>query len=91
MVKDVAEFLSNVLKWAGVDHELYEGYSGRGMYGEETYGIVLDDPTVLMVTPLQYVVDSQVDFDDIPDDIICCGPGDHSFSIDSMGLSKIVY
>jgi len=41
-LEDKLEILNEVAKSVG--GELYEGYSGRGMYGAQCYGIVCDDP-----------------------------------------------
>jgi len=37
-----AQAIENAAESIGLDVELYEGYSGRGMYGEKTTGVVGD-------------------------------------------------
>jgi hypothetical protein len=42
MTKSAAVRIVNRLVEKGLSVSLREGYSGRGMYGAETYGIVID-------------------------------------------------
>ena len=38
-----AEKIADLLGQRGIPHEIYKGYSGRGMYGTTTTGIVTRD------------------------------------------------
>lgn len=64
----------------------YDGYSGRGMYGKETAGVVVNDLSDLLVLVAQAAVDLPGDF----------GPEDFVEEVsrlrtDSLGRQMIVY
>lgn len=67
---------------------LYENYSGRGMYGRETTGVVCNNFTHLLSSVLQtavadpeFIAEFLGEEVDIPS----------SFSIDAMGMGFVVY
>lgn len=47
MTKEQAEFIKATCDHVEIECELRKGYSGRGMYGKETWGVVV--PSVLGV------------------------------------------
>ena len=65
--------------------EIYEEYSGRGMYGKSTTGVVANDALALFVNLLEAVADGYVSVEDLEE--IEFG----ELSTDSMGLDLIVY
>lgn len=72
--------LLDALEAAGLDEQhLYEGYSGRAMYGDECFGIVGSDADYTM-----FVATVGSHFDDWGDWL-------HGVRSDSMGLSTIWY
>lgn len=93
MDRELAEALVQVLEDEGIDASLRESYSGRGMYGKETAGVVLDgDVTDILravinnATVFVQEEDEPVDFFDLCE----------KFSVgnlrqDSMGLRVIIY
>lgn len=48
MTKDTADVLCRALDETGAEYERRDAYSGRGMYGETTVGIVLGDVQTLL-------------------------------------------
>ena len=70
--KDIIIFLQN----AGFEAELYDGYSGRGMYGKTTKGVTTDARPNTME-----VLSEKMEADGI----------DTSWRSDSMGLDYIYY
>ncbi len=81
----LAQAMQEAMTDCGYSCEIREGYSGRGMYGGETTGIVIDNITQLLESLIEaaYVL---VDEDEGP---IFDVTGD--IRTDSMGLSMIVY
>jgi len=69
---DLVEFLQN----EGYEAELYEGYSGRSMYGRTTTGVTTDARPHSMEAMEEDMESADID----PD-----------FRSDSMGLSYIYY
>jgi len=77
----LAELLASV-----TDGRVYKGYSGRGMHGKTTTGVVVDNPEQAMADLLQAVADGmleQGDFDELPPV--------HGFRSDSMGRQTILH
>jgi len=74
MTKELADFFRNALEYAGEDAEVREDYSGRGMFGKTTVGIVFISSTLLMAAVLDYVRETkaeiQLDFKSIRQDNI---------------------
>jgi len=83
MIKEHANFFKEALDNDGVSPvEIRDGYSGRGMYGEQTFAIVVDDVCDLIPALLRQ---AQEDPESVPD-----------FSLfklrqDSMGLGIVLY
>lgn len=83
MTKEHAEFFQKALDYCGEECEIKEDYSGRGMFGKTTYGIVFAGPTILMESVLTYIKETEVEYEDIPDLA--------SLRSDNMGMSIIWY
>jgi hypothetical protein len=60
MTKDLCSFFKNAIEYAGEEAEIQEDYSGRGMYGQKTRGIVFNSETILMENVLGYIRDTGV-------------------------------
>jgi len=80
----LAKQLVELLEDRGEDASLREDYSGRGMYGRSTAGVVCDGIGTLLKAVLEdahlFVEDGSPMYDRIS-----------SFSTDSMGYSTIIY
>jgi hypothetical protein len=89
MTKQQANFLVAATQHCGnQEAELRENYSGRGMYGRETFGVVLCDVSALLGDCIQYVKEAGLDgnfgiLEYIPDIV--------SFRTDNMGMHTIIY
>lgn len=44
MIREQAEFISKAMEFIGEECKIRDGYSGRGMYGETTWAVVVDRP-----------------------------------------------
>ncbi len=67
MTKEQAEFIVNALDYDGQDGELYEGYSGRGMMGKETWGVVFEHESILFTALMTYLKENPELTRQIPD------------------------
>lgn len=82
MTKEQAQFLVEVTEMCGnQDISLREGYSGRGMFGRETFGVVIESLPILLADVINYARDQKMD--DAPDF--------QGFSTDNMGRDIIIY
>lgn len=77
-----AEFL---VENACRDATVRERYSGRGMYGKETCGVVTDDAFQLVVDALQSAIKGFFDEDEAQELDFT------NLRIDNMGLDWIIY
>ncbi len=70
----------------GVNASLGEAYSGRGMFGRETTGIIVDGPSDIMevCAALTAGIDN-------PQDLRLVLAEIRAFRLDSMGLAYIYY
>ena len=59
MTIQLANFLKNALEYDGKEAEIRERYSGRGMFGRETVGIVFSSPTILLESILTYIKENR--------------------------------
>lgn len=80
-----AQAIVNAASDAGLDVRLYEGYSGRGMYGKTTAGVVGSLRDILACTAQAAI---NQDHDGKGDDLVCALA---TTSSDSMGRDLIVY
>jgi len=81
MKKELAEVLAEYL-----NAEVREDYSGRSMYGNETYAVTGDfGPGELMEAVAEIAYDAGVNEDED------FSPSDFRFRQDSMGLGTVIY
>ena len=90
MYLEFAKAIVEVLEDEGVEVELREGYSGRGMYGRMTTGIVIDNPMKIMLAIMNapevfFNTNDDGEWIDSVFDVPPC------LNFDSMGLKTIVY
>jgi len=90
---ELAEVLVQVLEDEGIEAELRESYSGRGMYGKETAGVVLDGDVTDI---LRAVINNATCFIQEEEEPVEFFDLSERFSIgnlrqDSMGMGVIVY
>ena len=88
MTQQEAQFLVECSDFSGNDATLREDYSGRGMMGKTTFGVVVDHPLQLLNDVLQYVKDN---FEDSKEYVGMEIPDFASFKFDSMGRQMIIY
>lgn len=67
MTKEAAQFIVNALDYAGEEAELYEGYSGRAMYGTETWGVVFDSEGILFSSVMNFLKENPEKAKELPD------------------------
>lgn len=79
MDNKIAEAIVNACHSSGYEAELHEGYSGKFMYGEETTGVSLDSPTLL--------IESIINESDLFKGLEFAG----GLRTDSLGLGIIIY
>jgi hypothetical protein len=95
MKKAMAEFIAEKLEdMTGEKHSIREGYSGRGMFGSETFGIVCDSPMQVLDVVMECLLNGELDEDDIEElnDKLDEERGPNTgFRFDGMGLQYIVY
>lgn len=83
MTIEQAKFLETISSEMGnQDLDIRANYSGRGMYGRETVGVVVDSQTQLLADVLNYFVNrNTVELsEEFP-----------NFRVDNMGHSVILY
>lgn len=93
MNRELAEALVQALEDEGIDAELREDYSGRGMYGKTTAGVVFDGD---IGGVLQAVINNATCFiqeEDEPVDFfdLCERFSVGNLRTDGMGLQTILY
>lgn len=67
------------------DHaEIYENYSGRGMFGSTTTGVVCDNPINLLLVAVEYMKNENPE--DVEDIEVPC-----QLRTDNMALQTIIY
>lgn len=93
MTIEQANFLKRVTEDQGNQEcDIRESYSGRGMYGRETVGIVVDSIPQLLTDVLNFVNDHIGE--DENDQLVWNSteiPHFNRFSTDNMGRSMILY
>ncbi len=94
MTKEQAEFLKEATESSGNQEiDVRSDYSGRCMYGQKTYAVVVDNLTQLMADALNYVRDA-VEVNEDSGDVKVDGkpmPSFEDFRQDSMGLGVVIY
>ena len=96
MNKELAEFLAKVTNHSGnQEADVRENYSGRGMYGRETYAIVVNSETQLISDLVQYMAESVCDTNEGEENQGWCGgqipDSDGGLRVDSMGRDVVIY
>lgn len=89
MTRTTADLLCDALDFLGVEHDRRDDYSGRGMYGKTTVGLVVKDVMALAggIARAAYVLGSDEECDAAADFWHEVG----RFKTDDMGLDTIVY
>ena len=86
MKLEAAKFLVEVAEFAGIEASVYHDYSGRGMFGEKTVGVTVENPIALLGAAIEYAAryldDGQYPIADW--DL-------HKLRSDSMGRDAILY
>lgn len=98
---EVAKFLKEASENAGNECEIREDYSGRGMFGRITVGVVVDSQGQLLVDVIQYVKEQigeltyQQDINGGETTVLTWEGGEipdpDYFRVDNMGQRVIVY
>lgn len=76
------EIANCIMEHGNGDCEIYEGYSGRGMFGKTTYGITCDSISSFISSCINAAIQEPEIMGDFTDE---------PFNIDSLGLDVIVY
>lgn len=85
MTEEQCNFLAAALDEAGVEHDVMDDYSGRGMYGERTKAIVVCSSSVLLAVVVEYMRGlSEEEIEQVPE----LPP--RGFRQDQMGRDDIV-
>jgi hypothetical protein len=69
VTKEQAEFLAEACEASGVECDIHDDYSGRGMYGKTTYAVVVNNPLQLLGAVVAYVKaiwDAGEDLSEVP-------------------------
>jgi hypothetical protein len=98
MTKEMAMFLVECSENAGNEASLREDYSGRGMYGRTTCGVVVDSQVQLLADVIAWVNEQ---IGEEVSEVYSRGvidtwnggkiPDVSSFSVDNMGNQTILY
>jgi hypothetical protein len=84
MTKEQAQFIQKATIACGNQEcEIRNDYSGRGMYGQKTHAIVINNVNDMFADIINYIKDCEVPYDEIPyfEDL----------STDNMGLDTVIY
>ena len=84
MTKEQSKFLADVCEEAGIDYSVQSEYSGRGMFGATTHGIVVDSTMELLVATINYMKF-------LTEEKLEKAPSFTSFKTDNMGRQTILY
>lgn len=87
MTKKQAELIVDFLWNGSYESEVYEGYSGRGMYGEQTTGVSYGGGLIDFV---QMVGTWMEDMDDM-DEVVEVGRALKNLRWDNLGMGIILY
>jgi hypothetical protein len=88
MKAEHAELLADTLG-GRIDIEVMSEYSGRGMYGEQTSGVVVDSMAEFLSALGTYL--SNTDCQDEAETIREIGEAIRDLNVDNMGMSIILY
>ena len=87
MEKELAEKLVELLNDEGDEAEVYEGYSGRGMYGKSTTGVTCSSLALLLAVVINRADEFCEEKEGWPEPKFSTT----EFSYDSMGRDTIIY
>jgi len=87
MTQAEAEFIAEAMGEIGEECEIREEYSGRGMMGKTTYGLVVDNVANIIPAVISAAWELGIQSEHIPEEFHSC----RGYSIDSMGLQTIIY
>lgn len=82
MQRELAELLAEM---SGGEYEVDAEYSGRGMYGDTTAGIIGPGPEYLATMLLDIIKHSHIDAEELAEIKLS------HFRVDSMGYDTIIY
>ena len=83
MTKEQAEFLASVCEEYGIEYDIRDSYSGRGMYGKTTHAIVVPGLSTLLCSTVDYMRGlSQEELNQIPPM--------YDFNQDNMGRDSVI-
>lgn len=84
MDAQIAKVLVDAMENAGEEVKMYEDYSGRGMFGRTTVGIVVKREMDVIRALYEYMRT-------LPDHILMDFPEMPRLSVDNMGMDIIIY
>lgn len=87
MTLEVAQGIADAAADLGVDVRVNKGYSGRGMFGKKTTGLVYNNWRSLLQAVAEYsarAINEGTNFDDLMDDL-------RDLSEDNLGREIIIY
>ena len=87
MKLEAAKFLVEVAEFAGIEASVYHDYSGRGMFGEKTVGVTVENPIALLGAAIEYAAEYT---DDEPNPIRFADWDLHKLRSDSMGRRDVI-
>jgi len=87
MTQAEAEFIAQALDEVGEEYEVRNDYSGRGMMGRATYGIVVSNVANIISAVISAAWELGTQSEDIPQEFYGC----RGYSMDSMGRQTIIY
>lgn len=79
-----ANFIKDALEFVGEEASIREDYSGRGMFGKTTVGVVVDNQSRILPAVLTFIKENELTHDEIPD-------FDGPFNSDNMARDIILY
>lgn len=85
MTKEQAEFFKNAAEEVGLEIEMRDGYSGRGMYGKTTFAVVTDSLSDLIPALLCHAAYNYVDV--VENNLF----DNFKLHQDNMGLGVVLY
>ena len=86
MTKPEADFIANIMENAGKNVEVRDDYSGRGMFGKTTCGVVVDSELLVISALLAYAKELSEDGPYIGE-----MPEFDTLRHDNMGKQMIIY
>jgi hypothetical protein len=91
MDKAIAQGLVQLMEEQGHEASLYEDYSGRGMYGGSTTGVVVDNVGTLLQAVISDAFEDCSILREVAEEHDMSPLDVDRISFDSLGLQQIVY